>query len=107
MTLAFTNRPSFTTNGGVASPKVTVTDVALDSSYPTGGEAVTAANLGLTRVDFAIATVKSAATTTVNVANVHYDKDTGKLLIYDESPAEVANAADINGLVVQVIAWGR
>jgi hypothetical protein len=38
----------------------TVTDVLLDSSYVTGGEPLTAADLGLTRVAFAFATVKQA-----------------------------------------------
>lgn len=91
-----------------STPKMTVTDVTFASgTYATGGDAVTPANLGLTRVDVAIATVKLAATTTVNVANVYYNKDTGKLLAYDETPAEVSNGADLAGLVVQIIAWGR
>ncbi len=91
-----------------STPNMTVTDVTFASgTYPTGGDAVTAANLGLTRVHAAVATVKLAATTTVNVANVYYNIDTAKLLIYDETPAEIANAADVVGLVVQIIAWGR
>ncbi len=90
------------------APSMTVTDfVWASGTYATGGEAITAATLGLNRVHAAIATVKLAATTTVNVANVYYNISTGKLLAYDETPAEVANAADLVGLQVQVIAWGR
>lgn len=86
---------------------MTVTDVTFASgTYATGGDAVSAATLGLNRVHAAIATVKSAATTTVNVANVYYSISTGKILVYDETPAEVANAADLAGLVVQIVAWG-
>jgi hypothetical protein len=91
----------------VSTPKTTVTEVTFDNSYPTGGEAVTAADLGLSRVDYAIATVKSATGGGVNVANVFYNIATGKILVYDETPAEAANAADLSTLVVQVIAWGR
>lgn len=105
MTISLSNRTALSSN--VSTPKVTVTDVSFDAAYPTGGEAVTAANLGLNRVDFAIATVKSAATSTVNVANVHYNRDTAKLLAYDETPAEIANDADLAGIVVQVVAWGK
>ena len=86
--------------------KVTITDVALDSSYPTGGESVSASDLGLVKVESADATLKSAATTTVNIANVYYDESTSKLLVYDETPAQVANAADLAGAVVRVTARG-
>ena len=88
----------------------TVTDVAFDSSYPTGGEVITAANLRLDRVDHAIAQIQSAATTTVNAVSAGYTPGNGTttsvLKVYDETPAEVANAADLSGLTVRVTAWG-
>lgn len=84
--------------------------VALDSSYPTGGESVTAAELGLNNIDDAKAYVYSVATTTVNVANASAQIQTGsgsiKVLLYDETPAEIANTADVAGLVVEVEARG-
>ena len=86
--------------------KLTITDVALDSSYPTGGESITASDLGLNKVESAQAYLKSAATTTVNIANVYYDPDNAKLLVYDETPAQVANAADLAGAVVRIEARG-
>lgn len=90
----------------VGNQKKTVTDVAMDSSYPTGGEAVTAANLGLNRVEYATAEITTTATTTVNATAAGYLPATEKLLVFDETPAEAANAADLAGLVVRVVAFG-
>lgn len=87
------------------SRRVTVTDVTLDSSYPTGGEAITAAQLGLNTVLFAICNVKAVGGT-VNVANAYYDSANAKIKVYDETPAEAANAADLSSLVVRVLAFG-
>jgi hypothetical protein len=80
--------------------------VTLDSSYPTGGEPLTPRELGLRYVNFALCTV-SAVGGSVNVAQVHYDKANEKLKLFDETPAEVANAADVSGIKVQVIAFGK
>lgn len=96
---------------GPISEVFTVTAVAFDSSYPTGGEALTPSDLGLDVVEYAFCFIKTAATTTVNVANAYYSVSTtapagNKILLYDETPAEVANAADVAGLVVEVVAFG-
>lgn len=94
----------------VGAEKQTTTDVSFDSSYPTGGEVVTAANLRLGVVDRATATIQSAATTTVNAASAGYTPGNGTttslLAVYDETPAEVSNGADLAGLVVRVVAYG-
>lgn len=87
------------------SRRVTVTDVTLDSSYPTGGEAITAAQLGLSTVLFAFCNVK-AVSGTVNVANAYYDSANSKIKVYDETPAEVANAASLASVVIRVMAYG-
>lgn len=89
------------------SRRVTCTEVAFDSAYPTGGESVSAADLGLAVVDFSITTIKSATGGGVNVANAYYNKDTGKVLVYDETPAQAANNADLSALVVQIVAFGH
>lgn len=88
--------------------KVTVADFTFDNAYPSpGGEAVSPVNdLGLQKVNWAICTVKSATGGLVNVANVHYDRANNKLVVFDETPAEVANGADLSTLVVQVVAFG-
>jgi len=103
--------PTRTRKKGPISEHFTITAVAFDSSYPTGGEALTAEDLGLTVVEYAFCFIKSAATTTVNVANAYYSASltapaTNKILLYDETPAQVANAADVAGLVVEVVAFG-
>jgi hypothetical protein len=90
----------------IGPQRKTITDVALDTSYPTGGESVTASDLGLNYVESAQAQLKLSATTTVNIANTHYNESTNKLLVYDETPAEVANAANLDGAVVRITAWG-
>lgn len=86
--------------------RVTCANVTLDSSYPTGGESVTPAQLGLEAVDYAIVNVKSVGGT-VNVANASYDAATSKIKVHDETPAEVANTSDLSTLVVQIVAFGH
>lgn len=85
--------------------RYSVANVTFDSSYPTGGEAITAAQLGLNSVAFAICNVKAVGGT-VNVANVYYNRATAKLMVFDETPAQVASAADLSSLEVQVVAFG-
>lgn len=96
----------FRNGAGLGNKRISVYDVTMDSSYPTGGESITASDLGLRRVDFAICTVK-AVSGTVNVAQAHYIPSTGKLKVYDETPGEVANAADLSNVVIQVVAIGN
>jgi hypothetical protein len=90
----------------VGNKRVTVSTVAMDSVYPTGGEAITANQLGLANVETTQTAIKSAATTTVNAANAYYDASTNKVLVYDETPAQIANSADIAGLVLEITATG-
>lgn len=90
----------------VGAQKKTITDVALDSSYLSGGEPLTAANLRLNKVDYANAEITSTATTTVNAASAGYDPATALLHVIDETPAEVSSTADLAGLVVRVTAYG-
>ena len=91
----------------VGDQKRTVTDVTFDSSYPTGGEAVTADNLGLRVIDTASCNDVTATGGLVNVANATFDLTNSKILLFDETPAEVANAADVATAVVRVEAWGK
>jgi hypothetical protein len=92
------------------SQRKTVTDVTLDSSYPTGGETVTATQLGLAIIEDAVADVKTVSGT-VNIANVFCNiSSTGAsllLVVYDETPAEVTDTASLASVVVRVTAWGR
>lgn len=84
--------------------RLTVTDVLFDSSYPTGGEPLTASDLGLTTVTFAIATVKVAGTGSVTA--VAYDVTNAKLLAY-AAAAQIANTTDLSAVTATVVAFGR
>ena len=90
----------------VGNRKETVNDVEFDSSYLEKGETLTKAQLGFTSfVDSSIATIK-AVKGTVNVASAHYEKAKEVLHLYDETPAEVASEANVEGMVIQVTARG-
>src|SRR5687768_15933821 len=88
--------------------QVRIADLAFDSSYPTGGESVTPAMLGLNTIDFLLAEPSGGYT-------FEYDHADGLLIAYwvdttvDGAPlAEVADTTDIDALTaVRVIAFGR
>jgi hypothetical protein len=80
--------------------------VTMDATYPTNGESVPAKEFGLRYVNTAIPTI-AAVGGTVNVAQAYYDKSTEKLKLFDETPAEVANAADVSGIKVQLVVFGK
>lgn len=84
--------------------RVTVTNITFDSSYPTGGEPLTFSDLGLTSVEFAIATLKTAGTG--SVTQVWYDIPNQKLLAF-AAAAQIANTTDISAVTAQVVAYGR
>lgn len=88
--------------------KLTITNIAMDDSYPTGGEAVAATVLGLT-------TVAGAVTQASGGYQAEYDVSNGKVILYyadydasgDGPLIEVPNATDVSTVVVTIIAWGR
>lgn len=86
--------------------RFSVSTVTFDNKYVTGGEPVSAASLGLRYVNFAICTV-AAVGGTVNVAQAHYDTANEKILLFDETPAQVASEADVSNIKVQVVAFGK
>lgn len=93
----------------VGNKKETVTNVTCSEKYVEGGEVVTPKNLGFTqKVDpGAICTVKSLGSgSTVNLATVFYNQATEKLILRDETPAEVASEAEIKKPVIQITARG-
>lgn len=77
-----------------------VSTITFDSSYPTGGEAFTASDLGLGTVDF--------ITFAGNGANdVVWDRANNKLKVFVASTGvEVANATNLSTLAVDVFAVG-
>lgn len=86
--------------------KKTVRDVAFDSSYAEGGEPLTASELGFpSAVEYATCTIQEIGGS-VNVASAAYDEAEGLIHLFDETPAEVAKEANVEGVVVRVVAYG-
>lgn len=87
--------------------KVSCADVTV-GTYATNGVTVTPAQLGLSTVYFAIATVKSVSGTVnvYRVAQAYYDVANSKIKVFDETPAEALNDSDFTGLVLRVVAFG-
>jgi hypothetical protein len=90
----------------VGNQKETVFDVTFDASYQNGGEPLTVEALGLNYMERATCTIQKVAGT-VNVANATYEESEGKIHLFDETPAEVASEANVNGVVVRVVARGH
>lgn len=90
----------------VGAQKETVRDVTFDSKYTEGGEALTAADLGLNVVEHAECHVQSVGGS-VNVASASYDEDEELIHLFDETPGEVASEADVSEVVVRVVAKGH
>lgn len=88
----------------VGRQRITKTAVTFDSSYPTGGEALSASLLGLNKIN-AIVSV-GVRTPSGSVANVVYDATNAKLIANTVS-AEVADTTDLSALVVHVVALGN
>jgi hypothetical protein len=93
-------------NDGIRTVLATV---LLDSSYPTGGEAVVLGDLGLTRVTQAIVGAAVNATPTAFVGV--WDQTNSKLLAFQQSAAtsgltQVPNATDLSALTFVVLFFG-
>ena len=100
-----------TSSGVMGDKRYFIGTVAFDSSYPTGGEAVTAASLEFqSAIDGFIVGSGSALVATKRVA---WDPSTSKLTIMVEDgtsgiEAEAANTSDQSGVVdVPFIAFGE
>lgn len=100
--MAFTATP-VVRDDSAGNRKLTVTDVTADNTYAAGGAPLTAAQLGLNRVFFAVCSIKTAAATG-NAVDASYDTANAKLKV-NAAAGEIANASG-SGLVVTVIAWG-
>lgn len=79
--------------------EVTAT-VLFDSSYPTGGEAVAAADFGLSTVDYIIVHPHASR---IGV----YDRTNKKILLYTALATEAANASDQSTITVHATVSGN
>ena len=84
MALTITSRRVINTKDA----RVIAATIAFDNSYPTGGEAVTAAELGLD------STIDAVIVTTGGSDTVVYNRSTGKLQIFTADGTEATNASD-------------
>lgn len=95
----------------VGNQKKTVTDATFDSSYLTGGEVATAANLGLSYIDHAEAQVTVAANATDALGNAQFVRSsgvTGLVKLYDpDVPADASSGDNVEGCIVRITAYGN
>jgi len=89
--------------------RVTSTVITGDASYPTGGYALTAAQLGLSVVGDAIASIAGSATN--NAADAaSWNQATGKLQLFTSGTTgalvEQTAATNVSGITVKIIAFG-
>lgn len=70
--------------------------ITFDSSYPTGGEVLTPAEVGLTRIDHVIVTAKGGTEVVV------WDHANSKLQIFTADGVEATNASNQSAVVCHV-----
>jgi len=86
--------------------KMTVTPITFPTKY-LQADKLTPANVGLKHVVYGYAVLTSISNGVVNIANVIYDPTAETLKLFDETPAEVANEAEIKKPTALVFAYGR
>lgn len=86
----------------------TRTSIVLDSAYVTGGEPVTAADLGLQTIDHGVCELTAVGAGGIVHVALDVDSDqAGALLVCYTATGEVANATDLDANTVEVTAWGH
>ena len=75
-------------------------------TYSTGGVTVTPTQLGLSKVVTAIPKVQSSSGATADACHFIYDESTQKILAYDTTATQVANATDLSNVTLRVTAYG-
>lgn len=78
-------------------------DVTFDASYPTGGEPLTAANLGFA----SILAIHGEIVLGAAVREVAYDRANAKLLAFAPGDLEVADTTDLSAVTVRLVVRGR
>lgn len=86
--------------------KYVIKTVTFDSSYATGGEALTAVTLGLESVHIVLLSMENSGYV------AQYDYTNSKVALYEAGADgaildEVANTTDVSAVVVRVLAFGR
>jgi hypothetical protein len=100
-------------DGVMGNKRRTVRDLVFSGNYATGGEALTAANLGLTRVETVTFHGQAKSTDAATSTNVTYDYTNSKVLHYESGASGAAEAEKTDaeayptGSNVRVTAIGR
>lgn len=86
--------------------KYVIKTCTFDSSYATGGEALTAATLGLESIHFVALSMENSGYVP------QYDYTNAKIALYEAGADgaildEVASATDVSAVKVRVLAFGR
>lgn len=99
-----TNRPSV-----FGDRRVVTGTVTFDSTYPAGGESLTAANIGLTSIEFFDA--QAAMNSTPLALVLSYNRTTSKILAFESGAANDAmienNTTDISAYSFDFFAIGK
>ena len=107
MAITITNPGSSADVPGVSGNiKYVIKDITFDDSYPTGGEGLSATQLGLEEVYIVLISQKSDGYV------VQYDYTNEKLEIYEAGADgaaldELGNTADASGIAIRLIAYGK
>lgn len=83
----------------IRNKRFVTTTCTFDSSYPTGGEPLVPADLGLSQIDYLAANSDGARAFV-------WDKTNSKLKAYTAAGAEESNAANLSTVVIRVFAVG-
>lgn len=78
--------------------------ITFDSSYPTGGEAVTAANFELSELKNVLVTNPSIDDAAITSAI--WDATNSKIIVIDEAGLQEGNTTDLSSTTLKVIAIG-
>ena len=84
----------------LGSKNAVVADITFDNNYPTGGEAIAAADLGLQAIDFMLVEQNESGKV------ITFDRANSKLMVFAGALAEAAAASDQSGTAVRVLAIG-
>lgn len=107
MAITITNPGSSADVPGVSGNiKYVIKDITFDDSYPTGGEGLSATQLGLEEVYIVLISQKSDGYV------VQYDYSNEKLEIYEAGADgaaldELGDTADASGIGIRLIAYGK
>jgi hypothetical protein len=111
MAIAITTGPVVSTLSTTPNQRLSITTLTPDSSYPTGGYTVTAAQLGLSNIADALCNLSSSAANNTAVSAT-YNQATGKLMLWvaaasaPDAVTEAASTANLSGTIIKVWALG-